>query len=252
MSKQTDIFGKFIQHECDFIVLKFEEPMKQIKFDSYNMPESMDEYALSRVVKGFGQKSEYPIINEHQMTQLKTEKDELEQRLKDANDEIKRLTQDLDTANKSIYDKERQQKQDKREITHLENVLRNNKTKQQEILEQLTRKELEFKNLEKDCDNLRGDIKKNDVRFEKQRERTDLFQNKFNDMTLQNSNLQNLLTNANKIVRHKDNQLGNLEQKCKGQQVLIANITNERGYQLTQPKIEMMFHQSFGVAHQAN
>lgn len=44
-------------------------------------------------------------------------------------EEIKRLTIELDTANKSIYDKERGQKQDKRDIMHLENSLRHNKTK---------------------------------------------------------------------------------------------------------------------------
>jgi chromosome segregation ATPase len=86
--------------------------------------------------------------------------------MKDLNEEIKRLNVELETANKSIWDKERAIKQDKREIDHQDNVLRTNKTKLQEVFEQLNVKELNLKNSEKEIDNLRADIKKNELRFE--------------------------------------------------------------------------------------
>lgn len=86
--------------------------------------------------------------------------------MKDLNEEIKRLNVELETANKSIWDKERAIKQDKREIDHQDNVLRTNKTKLQEVFEQLNIKELNLKNSEKEIDNLRADIKKNELRFE--------------------------------------------------------------------------------------
>ena len=106
-------------------------------------------------------------LTEKEISSIKEEKIELEQRLKDSKEEIKVLTIDLDTANKSIYDKERTDKQLTRDITHLENVNRNNKTKLQEVFEQLNKKEIELKNSEKTIDSLNMDIKKNENRFEK-------------------------------------------------------------------------------------
>lgn len=106
-------------------------------------------------------------LTEKEISSIKEEKIELEQRLKDSKEEIKVLTIDLDTANKSIYDKERTVKQLTRDITHLENVNRNNKTKLQEVFEQLNKKEIELKNSEKTIDSLNMDIKKNENRFEK-------------------------------------------------------------------------------------
>lgn len=97
---------------------------------------------------------------------MKDDKFDLEQQMKDLNEEIKRLNVELETANKSIWDKERAIKQDKREIDHQDNVLRTNKTKLQEVFEQLNIKELNLKNSEKEIDNLRADIKKNELRFE--------------------------------------------------------------------------------------
>lgn len=97
---------------------------------------------------------------------MKDDKFDLEQQIKDLTEEAKRLNDELETANKSIWDKERAIKQDKREIDHQDNVLRTNKTKLQEVFEQLNVKELNLKNSEKEIDNLRADIKKNELRFE--------------------------------------------------------------------------------------
>lgn len=88
---------------------------------------------------------------------------------------LKATNIDLDTANKSIYDKERQGKADKRDIQYVETQLRNTKTKLQEVIEQLTRKETEYTNAEKEKDNLNAEIKKHELRFEKQKKRTEEF-----------------------------------------------------------------------------
>jgi chromosome segregation ATPase len=109
------------------------------------------------------------ILADQHIQLLKDDKCDLEQQARDLNEEIKRLNVELETANKSIWDKERAIKQDKREIDHQDNVLRTNKTKLQEVFEQLNVKELNLKNSEKEIDNLRADIKKNELRFEQQK-----------------------------------------------------------------------------------
>jgi hypothetical protein len=55
--------------------------------------------------------------------------------MREKDDEIKRLMVELETANKSIYDKERMVKQNVKEVQHLEGNQRVNKTKLQEIIE---------------------------------------------------------------------------------------------------------------------
>lgn len=72
----------------------------------------------------------------------------------------------------------------KKDVQHHENQQRTNKTKIQELFEQLSKKEIELKNSEKELDNLRNDIKKQELRFDKQKQRTELFQNNFNESQL--------------------------------------------------------------------
>lgn len=67
----------------------------------------------------------------------------------------------------------------------MEGNLRVNKTKLQEIIEQLSEKDQQFKNKEKEVDNLKSDIKKIELRFEKQCKRTKEFQDKYNESQLQ-------------------------------------------------------------------
>lgn len=64
------------------------------------------------------------------------------------------MVAEVETMSKLIHDKERQLKQSAREIQHQEGNLRVNKTKLQEIIEQLNKKEMDLKNSEKDVNNL--------------------------------------------------------------------------------------------------
>ena len=68
-----------------------------------------ENFASSREMKGINSKEKSTLALK-QIVILKDEKSDLEQQLKDKDEEVKRLTVELDTANKSIYDKERQQK----------------------------------------------------------------------------------------------------------------------------------------------
>ena len=102
--------------ECDFMLVKFErlKIKDEIKEDSdlERIKESRELDGMSKKVKGD------PVLTQ-QISALNDERTDLEERLKLHIEEIKRLTIELDTANKSIYDKERGQKQDKRDIMHL-------------------------------------------------------------------------------------------------------------------------------------
>lgn len=164
ITKETEVIGKVLlkEFDCDYMILKFEDPIKGMKKDYYVTDQSndfnvkemdMEHFAQSREMKGINSKEKNTLANQHIII-LKDEKQGLEQQLKDKEDELKRMTVELDTANKSIYDKERQQKQDKRDITHSENLLRANKSKLNEIVEQLNGKETDLKNAEKDKEQL--------------------------------------------------------------------------------------------------
>lgn len=80
---------------------------------------------------------------------------------------MRQLNSEIETANKSIHDKERQLKQEKKENEHLESTIRNLKTSKQEIFCQLNIKETELKNSEKAIDNLKAELKKQENLFEK-------------------------------------------------------------------------------------
>lgn len=175
ITKETDTLGKFLKTEflCDYMILKFEAPLKSVKSD-FSMVGSNSEYdsvdmehfAQSRELKGINSKEKNTLSNK-QMVMLKDEKADLESQLKEKDEEIKRLTLELETANKSIYDKERQQMQDKRDITHKDGIIRLTKTKLNETIELLNGKETDLKNSEKRIEQLHSDIKKHELRFEK-------------------------------------------------------------------------------------
>lgn len=77
------------------------------------------------------------------------------------------------------------------------------KTKNQELLEQLLKKETELKNSEKEIDNLKVSIKKQENRFEKQVQRTEEFQNLYNETNVKLRKAMDMATNANKHIKHK-------------------------------------------------
>lgn len=66
----------------------------------------MEEFASSRELKSINSK-EKNLVASKQLIILKEEKAGLEQQIEEKDEEVKRLTIELDTSNKSIYDKER-------------------------------------------------------------------------------------------------------------------------------------------------
>lgn len=65
--------------------------------------------------------------------------------------------------------------QDKRDITHKDGIIRLTKTKLNETIELLNGKETDLKNSEKKIEQLHSEIKKHELRFEKQKQRTEEF-----------------------------------------------------------------------------
>jgi hypothetical protein len=106
--------------------------MKSCKYDNIEM----EYFAQSREVKGINSKEKNSMASK-QVVMLKDENISLLQQAEEKDEEIKRLTVELETSNKSIYDKERQLKQEQKERTHQENLLRVNKTKYNELIEKM-------------------------------------------------------------------------------------------------------------------
>lgn len=136
--------------------------MKSCKYDNIEM----EYFAKSREVKGINSKEKNNMASK-QVVMLKDENISLLQQAEEKDEEIKRLTVELETSNKSIYDKERQLKQEQKERTHQENLLRVNKTKYNELIEKMHSKETDHKNAEKTIEQLECDIKKHELRFKK-------------------------------------------------------------------------------------
>ena len=68
-----------------------------------------------------------------------------------------------------------------------------------------------MKNSEKTIESLQSTIKSVELRFEKQKQRSDAFQNEANDNRIKLDKAQGLLSNANKIVRAKNTEVDRLK-----------------------------------------
>jgi len=68
-----------------------------------------------------------------------------------------------------------------------------------------------LKNSEKTIESLQSTIKSVELRFEKQKQRSDAFQNEANDNRIKLDKAQGLLSNANKIVRAKNTEVDRLK-----------------------------------------
>ena len=158
VTKQTEGLGRFLRKDefkCDFLLLKFESPIvdsSEVKYEIKACPKfesmEMEEFASSRELKSINSKDKN-LVATKQLIILKEEKAGLEHQIEEKDEEVKRLTIELDTSNKSIYDKERQLKQEQKERTHQENLLRINRTKYNELIEKMNQKETDLKNAEK-------------------------------------------------------------------------------------------------------
>lgn len=90
------------------MLLKFETPFKSFKTDQEmdDMESHLASLAKSRELK-LSPEDQINPYSEKQISNLKSDNQDLEAQLKEKDEEIKRLMVELDTSNKSIYDKER-------------------------------------------------------------------------------------------------------------------------------------------------
>ena len=99
------------------MLLKFESPFKNFKmeYEMNDMEAHMASLAKSRELKLSSEDQLNP-YSEKQISNLKSDNQDLEAQLREKDEEIKRLMVELETANKSIYDKERTLKQNVKEV----------------------------------------------------------------------------------------------------------------------------------------
>ena len=112
VSKQTHRLGKFLTNEfdCDFMLLKFEVPYENVKFDLGEDVKmdgvDLEALALSRELN-INNATARSSMTEQQLNVMKEERDNFEEETKTLKEEHKSLAIELETANKSIADKER-------------------------------------------------------------------------------------------------------------------------------------------------
>ena len=179
ITKETHLLGKLLKEnfQCDFLLIKVEVPYDRVKSDQIDLglnPEmkydlaEMEAIAHTRQAHLMNSSSvSSSSFDKEQLRSLKEEKLALDQEIQTLKEDVTFKMNELETANKSIADKERHNKQLQRDIQHRDAQLRNNKTKIQELLESLGMKETQLKNSEKEIDSLKNDLKKQDLRFEK-------------------------------------------------------------------------------------
>lgn len=152
--------------DCDYLLIKFEVPLALAKMDpdvdikSSSTAKTLGPDDKDDIFARMGNRAMGSELAARQLEVLKDEKADLEQSLKEANGERDQVLAELDTANKSIYDKERNIKQFKRDIEYLETQLKLIKTQKQELIVSLTQKETELMNCEKRVENLTAELKK--------------------------------------------------------------------------------------------
>lgn len=153
ITKETHLLGKLLRDnfQCDFLLIKVEVPYERVKSDLIDLelnPEfKMDQAQLEAIAHTrqahlINQESSgMSVIEKEQLRGLKEEKMALDQEIQTLKEDVNFKMAELETANKSIADKERHNKQLQRDIQHRDAQLRNNKTKIQELLESLGQKE---------------------------------------------------------------------------------------------------------------
>lgn len=169
ITNQSEGIGKLLREDsidCDYLLIKFEVPLALAKMDpdvdikSSSTAKTLGPDDKDDIFARMGNRAMGSELAARQLEVLKDEKADLEQSLKEANGERDQVLAELDTANKSIYDKERNIKQFKRDIEYLETQLKLIKTQKQELIVSLTQKETELMNCEKRVENLTAELKK--------------------------------------------------------------------------------------------
>jgi len=119
ISKETFMFGPVLKEhfQCDFILIKLEVPYEQLQTNSFGFisksEHEMTEAKLEAIaytrkanIQGLEQLENSPMITK-QIEVLKDEKTGLEHDNTNLKEEVKQFSFEIETANKSIMDKER-------------------------------------------------------------------------------------------------------------------------------------------------
>ena len=85
----------------------------------------------------------------------------------------------------------------------------------------LNDKETEVRNLEKDLEQKKCEIKSITMRFDREKLKSEQFQDKYNKTEVKLSSALQYLSEANKALKHKDISLQTCEQKVKDLQNII-------------------------------
>ena len=146
--------------------------------------------------------------------------------LKSQNDMIERLRLDME---KILRDKERIGRQDKSQITYLEQETRKYKQMWKETQDCLKEMEIEKINAKKDKDQLDLELKGMTKRFNDEKQKAENFMNRFNEKELELQRAKEVLNGANKQLKQKDADMKSLEEKLKENQELLSQATGVKG-----------------------
>ena len=172
------------------------------------MPEgSSPETKLERIVPG--------TIKLNEIVELEEAKQDLEARLTEATTEIKELNATQEVQEKIVKDKERQARSDKKQIEFLETDRKQIRGDLRTTQEMLNAKETEVRNLEKEVEHKKCENKSITMRFEREKTKSEQFQDKYNKSEVKLSSALQYLSEANKALKHKDISLRSEEESNK-------------------------------------
>lgn len=129
---------------------------------------------------------------------------DLESRLKESEFDRSDLVKNQETLEKIISDKDRQTRQDKKQIEFLENSIRHIRGELRQTQEMLDTEKTMVRNLEKDAENKNVTIKSINVRFDREFKARAEFEDRSNKLDLQLKKSWQYLTDANKAIKLKD------------------------------------------------
>lgn len=157
--------------------------------------------------------------------ELERDRFDLETRLKEAQSEISEFVKNQETLEKIIKDKDRQTRQDKKQIEFLDNSIKHTRGELRSTQEMLETKETQVRDLEKEIENLKCSIKSINVRFDREKNKADMFEEKFSKSELQLKKAWHFLTEGNKAIKMKDTTIKTLQEQKKKLESLVKQFT---------------------------
>ena len=139
---------------------------------------------------------------------------------------IERLRLDME---KILRDKERIGRQDKSQVTYLEQETRKYKQMWKETQDCLKEMEIEKTNAKKDKEQLDLELKAMTKKFNDEKQKAENFMNRFNEKELELQKAKEVLNGANKQLKQKDADMKALEERLKENQDLLRQATGVKG-----------------------